>query len=232
MRFDLEQLDPQIGYKLLTATVTPRPIAWITTLCANGVVNAAPYSFFNVMGHTPPTVAIGLLRDPARGLKDTAANIEATGEFVVNLVPEVLAQQMNVTSMDAPVGVSELECAGLEAVPSEHVAPPRIAASPVSFECRALHCLMTGAQQMIVIGQVLCIHIKDKHVLDAARGYVDTPALGLIGRMHGSGWYARSSDLFNLPRPSYADWLLDPANRENRKAEALPDSVDSSSTHK
>lgn len=229
MRFDLDQLDPQIGYKLLTATVTPRPIAWITSLSANGAVNAAPYSFFNVMGHTPPTVAIGLLRDPARGLKDTATNIEASGEFVVNLVSEALAPQMNITSMDAPAGVSELECAGLKATPSDHVAPPRIASSPVSFECRALHCLMTGPQQMIVIGQVVCIHINDAHVLDAARGHVDTPALGLIGRMHGSGWYARSSDLFNLPRPSYADWLRDP---EDRTTDAHFNSVDSLQTYK
>jgi len=232
MRFDLEQLDPQIGYKLLTATVTPRPIAWITTLCPSGVVNAAPYSFFNVMGHTPPTVAIGLLRDPARGLKDTAANIEATGEFVVNLVPEALAQQMNITSMDAPAGVSELACAGLEAVPSERVGPPRIAASPVSFECRALHCLTTGPQQMIVIGQVLCIHIKDTHVLDAARGHVDTPSLGLIGRMHGSGWYARSSDLFCLPRPSYTDWLRDNEGVDAPESDARLDIVDRSQTNK
>ncbi len=114
MRFDLEGLDPGFAYKLLAATVVPRPIAWITTQDAQGRVNAAPYSFFNVMGSAPPIVAIGLLADPKRGFKDTARNIMETGEFVVNLVPERLVEAMNVTAVDAPTGTDELRLAGLE----------------------------------------------------------------------------------------------------------------------
>ena len=209
MRFDLDPATPQISYKLLASTVTPRPIAWITTLSKDGLVNAAPYSFFNAMGHTPPTVAVGLLADPAKGFKDTARNILDTGEFVVNLVPEALAEAMNITCVNAPAQVSEMELAGLEAAASEHVAPPRIKASPVSFECVTLSSVVTGPQQTIVIGRVLAVHIEDRYVLDAERAHVDTPALGLIGRMHGAGWYARSHDQFQLARPV---WSTEPGS--------------------
>jgi flavin reductase (DIM6/NTAB) family NADH-FMN oxidoreductase RutF len=205
--FDFGALPDDIRYKVLTSTVTPRPIAWVTTRRDDGVVNAAPYSFFNVMGQDPPTLVLGLLRDPKRGFKDTAANILDSGEFVVNLVPEALAEAMNLTCMDAPPEVSELEVAGLEPAASAYVSPPRIAASPVAFECRSLTVLVTGPKQAIVVGQVLAAHVADEFVLDAARAYIDTPALSLIARMHGSGWYARSTDRFQLDRPTYAGWL-------------------------
>ena len=209
MRFDLDPATPELSYKLLTACVTPRPIAWITSLSETGVVNAAPYSFFNAMGHTPPTVAIGILADPDKGYKDTARNILERQAFVVNLVPENLAAQMNLTCMNAPAEVSELDIAALAAAPSHSIAPPRIAASPVSFEC-VLHTRVdTGPNQAIIIGQVQVIHVADAYVLDAARCHIDTPALGLIGRMHGSGWYARNADRFQLGRPEYARWAAD-----------------------
>lgn len=206
MHFDMDDLAPEVRYKILTATVTPRPIAWVTTRSSAGIVNAAPYSFFNAMGHDPPTLVLGLLRNAERGFKDTAENILSTGEFVVNLVPERLAAAMNITCMDVPPDVSEIDCAGLETAPSRHVAPPRIAQSPVSFECRSLASLVTGPRQTIVVGRVLAAHLADAVVLDAGRGHVDTPALDLIARMHGSGWYARTSDLFQLDRPTYASW--------------------------
>ncbi|WP_048645642.1 flavin reductase family protein [Nitratireductor soli] len=206
MRFTLDELDPQIGYKLMTATVTPRPIAWVTSLSAAGVVNAAPYSFFNVMGHKPPTVAIGVMADDKRGFKDTSRNIVAGGEFVVNLVPERLAGRMNITSMDAPSDVSELDCAGLTPLASARVAPPHIAEAPVSFECVSHTVLVTGPHQALVVGRVVEIRVADEFVLDANRGHIDTPALGLIARMHGRGWYARSQDTFQIDRPTYAEW--------------------------
>jgi flavin reductase (DIM6/NTAB) family NADH-FMN oxidoreductase RutF len=201
MLFEFDKITPEIGYKLLTSTITPRPIAWISTLGLNGVVNAAPFSFFNAMGHTPPTVAVGLVKDGVRGWKDTARNILDTGEFVVNLVPEALAEAMNATSAAVGPEVSELGLAGLEAAASLHVKPPRIAAAPVAFECEMLSSVVTGPMQTVVIGRVVAAHIADEVVLDAERGYIDTPALGLIGRMHGAGWYARSTDLFQLERP-------------------------------
>ncbi|WP_050523342.1 flavin reductase family protein [Pseudorhodobacter wandonensis] len=201
MLFEFDKITPEIGYKLLTSTITPRPIAWISTLGLNGVVNAAPFSFFNAMGHTPPTVAVGLVKDGVRGWKDSARNILDTGEFVVNLVPEALAEAMNATSAAVGPEVSELGLAGLEAAASLHVKPPRIAAAPVAFECEMLSSVVTGPMQTVVIGRVVAAHIADAVVLDAERGYIDTPALGLIGRMHGAGWYARSTDLFQLERP-------------------------------
>ena len=201
MRFDLDPATPQMSYKLLAATVTPRPIAWITTQGLSGVVNAAPYSFFNAMGHTPPTVAIGMLADPEKGWKDTPRNILDTGEFVVNLVPEDLAEAMNQTCTNAPAEVSELTLAGLQATPSTHITPPRIAEAPVSFECKTFTVVNTSPQQAIVIGQVLAIHVADRYVLDVERGHIDTPAIGLVGRMHGSGWYTRTQDMFQMDRP-------------------------------
>lgn len=205
MLFDLENLPAQSRYKILTATVTPRPIAWITTMSAEGAVNAAPFSFFNVMGHEPPTIAIGLLRRADGGYKDTAENILATGEFVVNLVSEQMAEAMNLTCIDAPPGVDELKLANLRALPSQRVAPPRIDGCPVSFECRSLASIVTGPRQVTVVGSVVCAHIDDEFVLDGERCHIDTPALKLVSRMHGSGWYARSTDLFQLTRPAYVN---------------------------
>jgi flavin reductase (DIM6/NTAB) family NADH-FMN oxidoreductase RutF len=205
MIFDMETLEAQNRYKILTATVTPRPIAWVTTLSASGVINAAPFSFFNVMGHEPPTVAIGLLAGSGR-FKDTAANILETGEFVVNLVAERNAEAMNITCIDAPPDVDELTLAGLTAVASNTVRPPRIAESPVSFECRVLSSLVTGPRQTAVIGRIVRAHVDDAVILDKERCHIDTQALHLIARMHGSGWYARSSDLFQIDRPTWAAW--------------------------
>jgi flavin reductase (DIM6/NTAB) family NADH-FMN oxidoreductase RutF len=201
MFFDMSQLAADIRYKILTATVTPRPIAWVTTRSPEGVANAAPFSFFNVLGHEPPTVVLGLLRHPEKGLKDTAENILATGEFVAHLVPHRMVEAMNATCVDAPPEIDELALAGLQTVPSRMVSPPRILGSPVAFECRSVSTVETGLRQVAVIGEVVCAHVADEFVLDAARGYIDTPALDLIARMHGSGWYARPAGLFQLARP-------------------------------
>ncbi|QYZ69344.1 flavin reductase family protein [Neotabrizicola shimadae] len=204
MRYDLSAVPEPIAYKLLAATVIPRPIAWVVTQDAEGRLNAAPFSFFNVMGSAPPTVALGILADPARGLKDTAQAILDTGEFVVNLVPERLVQAMNLTSIDAPRGVNELELAGLATLPSDSVAPPRIAESPVAFECRLHTSVETGPNQVVVIGQVTTVHIEDRFLLDPVRAHVDTDALDLVARSFGAG-YIRSHDTFQLARPTWAN---------------------------
>ncbi len=203
MKYDLTTAPPDIAYKLLASTIVPRPIAWVTTQSAAGVVNAAPYSFFNVVGANPPTLVLGLMRDSVRGFKDTAANILETGEFVVNLVPERLIDAMNLTCVDAPAEINELHLAGLESTPSDCVKPPRITASPVAFECKVLTSLVTGPLQTLVVGRVLCGHIDDAYLLDAARCHIDTPALGLIGRLHGSGWYTRTEPEIQRDRPIY-----------------------------
>jgi len=203
MLFDMESLPAQERYKIMTATIVPRPIAWITTLSRAGIVNAAPFSFFNMMGNDPPTVAIGIMPQNGR-LKDTAANILETGEFVVNLVAEANAEAMNETCIDAPPEIDELALAGLTPLPSGTIAPPRISEAPVAFECRILTSLVTGPLQTIVIGRVLAAHVDDRFVLDAERRYIDTPALNLVARMHASGAYLRSNDLFHMERPSWA----------------------------
>lgn len=202
MLFDFSGPQDQLAYKLMTSTITPRPIAWVTSQNVAGVVNAAPFSFFNAMGSAPPTLALGLSRDPERGLKDTARNILESGEFVVNLVSEALAEAMNATSAAVTPDVSEMALAGLDAAASTHVSPPRIAASPVSFECVTHTAIETGPQQTLIVGRVLAIHVADEFVLDAENAYIDTPTMQLIGRMHGAGWYARTSDLFKLDRPA------------------------------
>ena len=203
MRWDMDQVETPIAYKLLAATVMPRPIAWVVSQDAGGNVNAAPYSFFNVMGSAPPTVALGMLPDAERGFKDSARNILATGEFVVNLVPERLVAAMNLTAVDAPRGLNELTLAGLATTASVHVRPPRITDSPVAFECRTHTTVETGPGQLVVIGQVIAVHIEDRFVLDRERAHIDTPALDLVARSYGSD-YVRSHDTFQLTRPTWA----------------------------
>ena len=204
MEFDFAFMRVADRYKLMSAAITPRPIAWVTTEAADGVRNTAPFSFFNMMGADPPLVVIGIMRRPEGSPKDTAANILQTGEFVVNLVREEDAPQMNFTCIDAPPAFDEAAAAGIELVPSSVVRPGRIATAPVSMECR-LYQEVSARDTTIILGEVLRFHIRDAFV-DGARLHVDTLALNLIARMHGRGWYARSKDLLQLERPIYADW--------------------------
>jgi len=202
--YDFEALPPADAYRLTTSTVVPRPIAWVVTKGKSGVVNVAPYSFFNAFGENPVIMVLGLLgsREEGRRSKDTAGHIVDTGEFVVNLVPERLVQQMNVTTTDAPPEVSEMALAGLTAIPSDKVAPPRVGESPVAFECKLMHALETGPTQLTVIGRVVQMHVDEAYLEgDLARPHIKTAEMGLIGRMHGRGWYARTTDLFELDRP-------------------------------
>jgi len=214
--FDFEQMTPADCYRLTVSTVVPRPIGWVVTQSEAGVVNVAPFSFFNGMGENPVILCLGLLPHHAGGggFKHTAANIRATGEFVVNLVPYRLVEKMNITTADAPADVSEMELAKLTPVPSDKVRPPRIGESPVGFECKLMHALDTGPDQTLVVGRVVQLHIAREYLEgNPARPRVRTDALDLIGRMHGSGYYARTTDLFELSRPkSYADLkaTLDP----------------------
>ena len=211
MLFDFYVLETPIVYKLLAASVYPRPIAWVTTMDAAGHVNAAPYSFFNIMGSAPPTLAIGLLAEPGRGFKDTALNIIETGEFVVNLVPDRLAAQMNTTAVDAPNGMDELQLAGLSTQPSVKVRPPRIAESPVAMECVSLSSVVTGPNQTIVIGRIVAMQIDDAYVKDGDRGHLHAEQLDLVGRTHASG-YVRTRDRFELERPFWSTFRTTPAN--------------------
>ncbi|MDO9711318.1 flavin reductase family protein [Paracraurococcus lichenis] len=205
MLFDFEKLAPQDCYKLVVSSVVPRPIAWVVSQDEAGVVNAAPYSFFNAFSDNPVVVGIGCGPRPEGALKDTAENIRRTGEFVVNLVPESAIHGMNATAIDFPPGVDELAEAGLTKLPSAKVKPPRIAESPVALECVTFQ-LVPAGRHTIVLGRVVAVHIQDDCVLDPVKCYVDTPKLGLVGRMHGRGWYARTTDRFEVPRMTVAEW--------------------------
>jgi flavin reductase (DIM6/NTAB) family NADH-FMN oxidoreductase RutF len=210
MLFDFAALSPDNRYKLLTSTVVPRPIAWITSQDAEGRLNAAPFSFFNALVGEPPIVGIGIGgqhpgRAPGRW-KDSAANIRATGQFVVNLVPYELRERMNITAIEFDAEVDELKEAELATLPSAMVSPPRLAASPVALECERFVILEVAVDRTIVLGRVLAMHVRDDAVLDAARCHIDTPKLDLIGRMHGRGWYARTTDLFEMPRIPVEAW--------------------------
>lgn len=206
MLFDFATISAENAYKLLVSTVVPRPIAWVTTQDTDGTLNAAPFSFFNAISGNPPVVVIGIGGREPGDIKDTGGNIRRTGEFVVNLVSNQLAEQMNITAIDFPKQVNELAEARLTTLPSARVKPPRIAESPVSIECERLVIVEVGVDRAVVLGKVLAIHIADAFVLDPARCYVDTPALELIGRMHGRGWYARTTDRFDMPRIDVKDW--------------------------
>jgi flavin reductase (DIM6/NTAB) family NADH-FMN oxidoreductase RutF len=204
MQFDFEKMSPPERYKLLLSTVLPRPIAWITTKDANGAVNAAPFSFFNVFGNDPATVGVGIGSKGPREPKDTRANIRANEQFVVNLVPFSLAQEMRITSIAFPRGVEEPKEAALSLAPSERVAVPRIAQAPVSMECTFMQEIALGSFGL-VLGKILLVHIHDEAVIDPERLYIDGHKLDLIGRMEGSS-YTKTADRFEMPSIPFSDW--------------------------
>ena len=205
MEFNVSQLSVRDRHKLLSALVLPRPIAWVTSISSTGQVNAAPFSFFNLMGSDPAIVVLGIGNSDrgADQLKDTARNIETVKEFVIQLVTESLVGKMNQTATDFPSGVNELEMAGLTPAPSVQVKPPRIAESPVHMECRHVSTVDIGNTR-VILGEVIQLQVADLY-LDAATKHIDSGKLGLVGRMHGGGWYARTTDLFELDRVSYQD---------------------------
>jgi len=205
MFFDFREIPGKECYKLLVSTVTPRPIAWVVSQDARGLLNAAPFSFFNAFSSDVVGIGVGNRR-PGQA-KDTGANIRETGEFVVNLVAEWNAEAMNITGIEFDPSIDELAQAGLTPVPSTRVKPPRIAESPVAMECELMQIVDIG-EAGLVLGRVLAMHVRDEFVLDAEKYYIDTPNLKLLGRMHGRGWYARTSDLFDMPRIPVADWKM------------------------
>ncbi len=206
MLFDFDAIAARDRYKLIVGTVVPRPIAWVVTRSADGVVNAAPYSFFNGVGGDPPLLVISIegLGDGRR--KDTANNIRQSGQFVINLVNAADADAMVVTAVDFDPATSEVEMAGLATLPCSKIAVPRLANSPVAFECVHYQTVELPGERDLVLGRIVAMHIADEAVLDAERCYIDTPKLDLVGRMHGRGWYTRTRDQFEIPRMSVAEW--------------------------
>lgn len=203
--FDLTALPAAARYKLLTATVVPRPIAWVGTLGADGHVNLAPYSFFGLMGSDPPVVAFAP-GDRADGTpKDTALNIPPGGEFTVNMVSAALADAMNATATDFPHGHAEPDALGIALTPGVKVRVPRVAAAPAALECREVQTLTIGRTR-IILGEVLGLTLRADAVQDAERHHVDTAALDLIGRLGGRGTYAHTRDTFTIDRIPFEEW--------------------------
>ncbi len=199
IELDLLTTHADRAYAILAGLVTPRPIAWVTTLNEDGSVNAAPFSFFNVFGANPPLVIFAPGDRDDGSPKDTAKNCRRTGEFVVNLVDEALAQVMNRTSATLPYGVSETDREALETAASSVVAPPRIATAPAALECK-VHSIQEIGENRLVLGIVHRVQVReeffDSHTL-RVRGDLFHP----IGRMSVPNWYCKTADLFEMVRP-------------------------------
>ena len=215
MLFEIDKVGAENAYKLLVSTVAPRPIAWVSTRDVDGSINAAPFSFFNAVSGQPPIICFGIGGRGPGDAKDTGNIIRRTGDFVVNLVDRANTEKMVVTAIDFAPEVDELKEAGLTPLPSTRVRAPRIAESPVSMECERLVIVEVGVDRAVVMGKVLAMHIRDDCVLDPVKCYIDTPKLDLVGRMHGGGWYSRTTDRFEVPRIDVADWFA----RKSKAAE-------------
>jgi flavin reductase (DIM6/NTAB) family NADH-FMN oxidoreductase RutF len=199
MELDLEKQYADRAYTILASLVTPRPIALVTTLSPDGCVNAAPFSFFNLLGANPPILGFCPGDRPDGTPKDTALNIRLTHEFVVNLVDENIAEAMNQCAAALPYGESELDRAGLHAAASSVVKPPRIAESPASLECMEWGTLQIGGNR-VVIGLIRRLHLRDE-LFDVEKRRVNTEKLATIGRMASPHWYCRTTDRFEMKRP-------------------------------
>ena len=198
MILDPSKVPASDAYKLLITAVLPRPIAFVSTLSKNGVPNLAPFSFFNAFCGDPPIVGFSPNNNPP---KDSLVNAGETGEFVVNIVTEEIAEQMNLTSPRFPPEVNEFEIAKLTPAPSTIVKPPRVLESPINLECKVMQIVELSKRpeaNSLVIGQVVYFHVSDA-VLDE-RGRIDPLKLKAVARMGGTA-FCRSTDIFHMVRP-------------------------------
>jgi flavin reductase (DIM6/NTAB) family NADH-FMN oxidoreductase RutF len=201
LRFDPADRSSAETYRLMVGAIVPRPIAFVSSVDADGIRNLAPFSYFTACSSNPPVVCFSpTVRTGPRPLKDTLRNIQATGEFVVNIVSEEFAEQMNACSAEFPPEVDEFEISGLTPLASELVRPPRVAESHVQMECRLRQVIAVSEKPgggYLVLGEVLRFHI-DEAVLDGDK--IDPERLRAIGRM-GGPTYARTRDRFDMARP-------------------------------
>ena len=205
MELDPQQVQADAVYKLLIGCVVPRPIAWVSTVDAGGVNNVAPFSFFMAITGDPPTIAfsssVRAVAPGAKVKKDTLRNVEATGCFVVNVVDDDHAEQMNLTSGDFPPEVDEFALTGLTAAPGVKVAAPRVLEAPVSMECRLVQVIPVGhVPHHLVIGEIVYFHVRDD-IYDAATGRLDMHRLRPVGRLAGN-LYSHIHDIFEMKRPA------------------------------
>lgn len=200
MQLDFSALTPAERYRWLTSTVTPRPIAWVSTRSREGISNLAPFSFFQVISSDPPTLLINVgLKDGMP--KDTARNAQDTGELVVQLVGAEQAEAMNASAAPLPHGISEFEHCGIDSEPAQLVNVSRVCAAPIAFECRVAQILPYPAESpncQLIFAEVLLAHVDDK-VLDE-RGRIDPARLDLVGRLGGIS-YTYTRQRFEMIRP-------------------------------
>ncbi len=195
-------------YFLMIGTIVPRPIAWVSSLDAAGTLNLAPFSYFNGISSRPPLISLSIGHRKFGGelvKKDTLRNIEATGEFVINIPGEELAAQVNQSSAEYPPDVSELSEVGLTTVPSEIVKPPRVAECRVAMECKLERVVMLGkprALNGLVIAEVVRWHVDDA-IWDADAAMVDVERLKPLSRLGGS-YFGKTREPFSIPRPDWA----------------------------
>jgi flavin reductase (DIM6/NTAB) family NADH-FMN oxidoreductase RutF len=188
-------------YRHMIACITPRPIAWVSTISPRGITNLAPFSFFNGIGANPPAVVFSPINRRDGSRKDTVINIEASRQFVVNVVSEAVAKLMNCTSADLAYEVSEFETCGLTPVPSLRVLPPRVGEAMVQMECELIQIVPIGEGPLsanLVIGRIVMFHANDDVL--GADGQIDPDKLATIGRM-GTDQYSRTRDRFAMKRP-------------------------------
>jgi len=206
MKLNLSELSPGKRYHILSSLVVPRPIAWVTTLNEDGTVNAAPFSYFQLMGDDPPLAVLGIGKRPDGGMKDSFRNIRRTREYVINIVTEENAALMNLCATDFPAGMSEVTALGLATEPSTLIKPPRLAAAPAQIEAREVQTVLIGNTQ-ITIGELVMVHIRDEFI-DGKSHRVHTEKMHIIGRLQGGegGGYSRTRDPFRMKRLSFAEW--------------------------
>ena len=201
MQIDISKTEVVAVYQMLVGLVTPRPIAWVTTLSKSGVVNLAPFSFFNAFGANPPVVVFSPTLKRDGGKKDTLINIEANGEFVINASTEQHADLINMSSKMLLPDESEVDMTGLSTLQSEKVKPPRLADVPFALECKVMQIIPVGTGAIsanLVIGEIVMMHIDDA-VLDP-KGQPDPRKIKAIARLGGEFW-CRTQDLFQMERP-------------------------------
>jgi len=197
MEIYLEKIKAEDRYKILMGLIVPRPIAFISTRSSDGHFNAAPFSFFNIMAADPPTVVIGINHRPS-GCKDTYSNIQATGEFVINIVSGTIAGAMNQCSLESPTGIDEFDLSGLTPEASMVVRAPRVKEAPANLECRLSQMVSISPTRKIIVGTIVHISAADAIVGPTYR--IDQNKLDAVGRMGGS-MYARTNNLFSMERP-------------------------------
>ncbi|MCY1293422.1 Flavin reductase like domain protein [compost metagenome] len=202
MQLDFTRLSPAEAYRWLASTVTPRPIAWVSSRAANGTTNLAPFSFFQVISDEPPTLLVNVSTRDDGSLKDTLRNVRETGELIIQLVSVGQAEAMNASAAVLPHGFSEFERCGIPSLPGERVAVPRVAGAPVAFECVVADVQPYPREAPnchLIFARVLLAHIDDAVLIDNGR-HVDPQALDLVGRLGGSH-YCTTRDRFSMTRP-------------------------------